>query len=147
MRSNPDFRPPAGKRPVVMIGNGVGIAPFIGFIWGNRQHRPMHLYWGGRNPTSDFLYEDTLAGCVADHRLTKFTTAFSRVDDGSYVQDRVLADAETIRALVAAGAQFLVCGSRDMATGVAAAIDQILLPLGDSIDELKAKGRYLEDVF
>lgn len=147
VRSNPDFRPAPGNRPVVMIGNGVGIAPFIGFVWSNRRHRPMHLYWGGRNPASDFLYEDTLQACVADHRLVKLTTAFSRVDDGSYVQDRVLADAATIRELVAAGAQFLVCGSRDMATGVAAAIDQILSPLGDGIAELKAKGRYLEDVF
>ena len=51
------------------------------------------------------------------------------------------------RALVAAGAQFLICGSKDMAAGVAEAIDQIIAPLGDSIDHLRAKGRYLEDVY
>ena len=147
VRSNADFRPAAGKRPVVMIGNGTGIAPFIGFIWNNRRKRPMHLYWGGRSPDADFLYRNSLATCLSDHRLASQTTAFSRAGDHLYVQDKLAQDPETIRALVASGAQFLICGSRDMAVGVAEAIDQIIAPLGDSIDHLRAKGRYLEDVY
>ena len=147
VRSNADFRPAAGRRPVVMIGNGTGIAPFIGFIWNNRRKRPMHLYWGGRSPEADYLYRNSLTACLSDHRLASQTTAFSRAAEHLYVQDKLAQDPETIRALVAAGAQFLICGSKDMAAGVAKAIDQIIAPLGDSIDHLRAKGRYLEDVY
>ncbi len=147
VRRNPDFRPAAGRRPVVMIGNGVGIAPFMGFIRANRQRRPMYLYWGGRNPASDHPYADALQTCVADRRLARLTTAFSRIEDGAYVQDRVLADAERMRQLAAAGAQFLICGSREMAASVAETLDRVLAPLGQGIETLRAKGRYAEDVF
>lgn len=147
VRRNPDFRPATGRRPVVMIGNGVGIAPFMGFIRANRQRRPMHLYWGGRNPASDHPYADTLQTCIADRRLARLTTAFSRVEDGAYVQDRVLADADRMRRLAAAGAQFLICGSHEMAAAVAETLDRVLAPLGEGIETLRAKGRYAEDVF
>ena len=107
----------------------------------------MHLYWGGRSPEADYLYRNSLTACLSDHRLASQTTAFSRAAEHLYVQDKLAQDPETIRALVAAGAQFLICGSKDMAAGVAKAIDQIIAPLGDSIDHLRAKGRYLEDVY
>ncbi|WP_417310811.1 flavodoxin domain-containing protein, partial [Devosia sp.] len=147
VRANPDFRPARGRRPVVMIGNGTGIAPFVGFIWSNRKRRPMHLYWGGRNPDSDFLYGNTLATCLEDHRLATRSLAFSRSQGPTYVQDRVREDGDRLRALAAAGAQFLICGSREMAEGVKDALDLVLGPAGGSVDGLKAKGRYLEDVY
>ena len=147
IRHNSDFRPAPGRKPVVMVANGTGVAPFVGFIWNNKHKRPMHLYWGGRRPDSDFLYDNSLSTCVADHRLTTRVNAFSRSADHVYVQDRIAADPENIRQLVASGAQFLICGSKDMANAVANAIDEILAPLGDSIDHLRAQGRYLEDVY
>lgn len=147
IRHNSDFRPAPGRKPVVMVANGTGVAPFVGFIWNNKRKRPMHLYWGGRRPDSDFLYDNSLSTCVADHRLTTRVNAFSRSADHVYVQDRIAADPENIRQLVASGAQFMICGSKDMANAVANAIDEILAPLGDSIDHLRAQGRYLEDVY
>lgn len=107
----------------------------------------MHFYFGGRDPQSDFLYEDTMAQCLKDHRLTRLATAFSRIVNGAYVQDRVREDAELIRPLVALGAQIMVCGGTDMARGVREAIDEIISPLGENALSLKAKGRYLEDVY
>ncbi|MDF2398947.1 nitric oxide synthase [Pseudomonas sp. 3MA1] len=147
IQPNPQFRPTQGAQPVILIGAGTGIGPLAGFIRGNRARQPMHLYWGGRHPASDFLYEPELKGYLADRRLTALRAAFSQVQERGYVQDRLLADALALRRLVETGAQVLVCGSRDMAKGVMQALDEVLAPLDLSVLTLKAQGRYREDVY
>jgi sulfite reductase (NADPH) flavoprotein alpha-component len=107
----------------------------------------MYLYWGGRDPASDFLYEPELSTYLADGRLTALHTAFSRVTNGTYVQDKVLDDSTQMRKLIGDGAQVLVCGSRGMAKGIVQALDEILAPLDLDVQTLKAQGRYREDVF
>lgn len=82
-----------------------------------------------------------------DRRLTQLNTAFSRAADPAYVQDRIDADAVTLRELIQRGAQVLVCGGREMASAVHAAIDRIVAPLAISVPVLKAEGRYREDVY
>ena len=144
---HPDFRPVAGKAPVILIGSGTGIGPLAGFIRNNTGKHPMYLYWGGRDPASDFLYKPELDTYLADGRLTGLHAAFSRVKDGAYVQDRVLADATQLRQLLEKGGQVLVCGSRAMAKNIVQALDEILAPLNLSVATLKAQGRYREDVF
>jgi sulfite reductase (NADPH) flavoprotein alpha-component len=147
VKPNPDFKPAPGKAPVIMIGAGTGIAPLAGFIRHNTRHRPLHLYFGGRDPRSDFLYGEAMAECLDDSRLTRLVPAFSRIVNGAYVQDKVREDAEMIQSLVARGAQIMVCGGIDMARGVREAIDEVVSPLGLDALTLKAKGRYLEDVY
>jgi sulfite reductase (NADPH) flavoprotein alpha-component len=144
---HPDFRPAAGKAPVILIGSGTGISPLAGFIRNNTGKHPMFLYWGGRDPASDFLYQPELDTYLADGRLTGLHAAFSRVENGAYVQDRVLADATQLRQLLEREGQVLVCGSRAMAKSIAQALDEILAPLNLSVAILKAQGRYREDVF
>ena len=41
----------------------------------------------------------------------------------------------------------MVCGGRDMARGVAEALDEMLAPAGLALSTLKAEGRYVEDVY
>jgi sulfite reductase (NADPH) flavoprotein alpha-component len=147
IQHNPQFRPPTGKAPVILIGAGTGIAPLAGFIRHNCAGRPMYLYWGGRSPDSDFLYETELKACLADRRLTQLQAAFSRVQDRAYVQDKLLADGPLLRRLFETNASILVCGGRDMAKSVRDAIDQVLAPLATSVTELEAAGRYREDVY
>ena len=147
IRPNPDFRPDSGRRPLILIGAGAGIAPLAGFVRHNRNHRPVHLFFGGRDPASDFLYRDDLEAALDDGRLTSLSTSFSRVMGGGYVQARLMEEAETLRRLVRQGAQIMVCGGRDMASGVREAIDVCLAPLGLSTDGLKQKGLYLEDAY
>lgn len=144
---HPDFRPASGKAPVILIGSGTGIGPLAGFIRNNTGRHPMYLYWGGRDPASDFLYEPELSEYLADGRLTGLHAAFSRVKDGAYVQDKVLDDATRLRQLIESGAQVLVCGSRGMAKGIAKALDEVLAPLKLDVEALRAQGRYREDVF
>ena len=45
------------------------------------------------------------------------------------------------------GARVMVCGGRDMAQGVARALEDILAPMGLTPAMLKAGGRYVEDVY
>lgn len=107
----------------------------------------MHLYWGGRHPGSDFLYEGELSYYLSDRRLTRCRTAFSRIPLGCHVQDRLAREAGILRDLVRGEAQIVICGSRQMANGVAATIDHIVHPLGLDLQQLKAQGRYVEDVY
>jgi len=147
IQPNPQFRPASGTHPVILIGAGTGIGPLAGFIRNNTARHPMHLYWGGRNPASDFLYEPQLNQYLSDRRLTALRAAFSQVQDRSYVQDRLISDALALRRLIKKGAQVLVCGSREMAKGVMQALDEVLAPLNLSVLTLKAQGRYREDVY
>lgn len=148
VRDNPGFRPAAGLSPLILIGAGAGIGPLAGFIRANRAGRPVHLYWGGRSPASDFLYEHELAQHLAEERLTRLNTAFSRLpEDAAYVQDRLAADAPALRALMVEGGQILVCGGRDMAAAVKRTLDAVLRPLGVDLATLQAEGRYVEDVY
>lgn len=147
VRTNEDFRMPSGKKPVVMVGAGTGIAPFMGMIRANRRHRDIHLFWGGRDPSSDFLYNETLHDCLEDGRLASLNTAFSRTENGAYVQDRVRAEGAGVLDLVRQGASIMVCGGDGMARAVMTEIDSILAPLDLSTTQLKVQGRYMEDVF
>ena len=147
IKPNPDFRPAGGRAPVILIGAGAGVGPLAGFVRGNRRRRPMHLYFGVRDPGSDYLYEDEIADWLGDKRLSRVTTAFSRAARRDYVQDRIRQDAAALRALITQGAQIMVCGSRNMAGGVMSALEDVLAPLGLTPVALKAQGRYLEDVY
>ena len=55
VKPNPDLRPGHGRSPSILIGAGTGIGPLTGFVRHNRQRHPMHLYFGAREPQSDFL--------------------------------------------------------------------------------------------
>ncbi len=148
IRPNLSFALPRGRRPVLLIGAGTGVAPLAGFIRRNDRHIPMHLYFGGRDPARDFYFGPEINRWLAEGRLATLQTAFSRVPDGGgYVQDALRQDAERVRALVAQGAIVRVCGGRAMAQGVAEALDEVLAPLQWSTSALKAKERYAEDVF
>ncbi|MEO6986688.1 MAG: PepSY domain-containing protein [Paralcaligenes sp.] len=147
IQPNPNFRPTSGKSPVILVGAGTGIGPLAGFIRNNTAKHPIYLYWGGRDPASDFLYKPELDGYLADRRLTQLNAVFSRIKEGAYVQNRVLDDAAQIRRLIESGAQILVCGSRAMAASIMLVLNQILAPLGLDVPTLKLQGRYREDVF
>ena len=147
IRENPRFRPAEGGAPLILIGAGAGVGPLAGFVRGNTPGRPVHLYFGGRSPASDFLYEHEFAQHLAERRLTSLRTAFSRTTEPAYVQDRLAADAVHLRELIRHGAQVLVCGGRDMAQSVAHTLERVLHPLGTDLATLRSAGRYVEDVY
>jgi len=148
VRENPGFALDGARRPVVLIGAGTGVAPLAGFIRGNARRTPMHLYYGARDPALDYYFGPEIETWLREGRLASLETAFSRrPDGGGYVQDALHRDAPRLRDLVSKGAILRVCGSRPMARGVAEALDVILGAVGLTVRQLKAGGRYAEDVF
>jgi len=148
VRPNPGFALAGERGPVVLIGAGTGVAPLAGFIRGNARRTPMHLYFGTRDPARDFYFGPELQRWLGERRLASLRTVFSRTaGGGGYVQDALRRDASRLQELLARGAIVRVCGSRPMAQGVAQVLDGILAARRLSVAQLKANGRYAEDIF
>jgi sulfite reductase (NADPH) flavoprotein alpha-component len=147
LRRNSGFHAGRGRTPLILIGAGTGIGPLAGIIRANTQRRPVHLFFGMRHADSDFLYGRDLADWQAEGRLTYFFTAISRGARPNYVQDALRVEAAQVADAIRQGARVMVCGGRDMAQGVAQALEDILAPMGMTPAMLKAGGRYVEDVY
>ncbi|CAG9169518.1 sulfite reductase subunit alpha [Cupriavidus respiraculi] len=149
VRSNRAFHPPADDRPLILIGNGTGMA-------GLRAHLKARaaagrgrgwLLFGERSAAHDAFHRDELQAWLAQGVLERVDHAWSR-DPGAhrYVQDAVRAAATRLREWVDAGAAIYVCGSlAGMAGGVDAALADILGR--ERLAELVEDGRYRRDVY
>ena len=147
IRRNPGFHAARDRKPLILIGAGTGIGPLAGFIRANASRRPIHLFFGMRHPDSDFLYGEELEGWRRNGQLQRFDTACSRARQPRYVQDALRGESAEVARMVREGARVMVCGGRDMAAGVSAALADTLAPIGLTPALLRAEGRYVEDVF
>ena len=100
--------------PMIMVGPGTGIAPFIAFLQ-ERDARNAKgnnwLFFGDQRSECDFLYREQLASYQDSGLLTKLNTAFSRDQEHKiYVQDRMSKNASELYRLLLGGASFYVCG-------------------------------------
>ena len=155
------FRPPEDPAvPVIMVGPGTGIAPFRAFL----QEReatgatgPTWLFFGDRNRTTDFLYEEEINAWLERGVLHRLDTAFSRDQaEKVYVQHRMLENGAEIWRWLAQGAYFYVCGdAARMAKDVDDALHRIVEEQGGKtkeeaaafVGELKKAKRYRKDVY
>jgi NADPH-dependent sulfite reductase flavoprotein alpha-component len=161
VQRSPHFRPPADSAtPMVMIGPGTGVAPFIGFLEQRRAlgHRgPNWLFFGEQHRATDFYYEDELTGFLADGTLDRLDTAFSRDQRAKvYVQDRMREHGPLLWSWLQEGAHFYVCGDASrMAKDVDRALRDIAV-LHGGLDEAGAAAwvkqlatdkRYVRDIY
>ncbi|MFK3650663.1 sulfite reductase subunit alpha [Lysobacter enzymogenes] len=149
IRSNPSFHAPADARPLILIGNGTGLAGLRALLREriDAGHRRNWLLFGERNAACDLHYRDELEAWTADGRIERADYAFSR--DGAqrvYVQDRLRERIAQVREWVGAGAAIYVCGSLE---GMAPAVDAVLREaLGDeALETMAAQGDYRRDVY
>jgi sulfite reductase (NADPH) flavoprotein alpha-component len=147
LRRHPGFHAGRDRTPLILIGAGTGVGPLAGFIRNNESHRPVHLFFGLRQPDSDFLYRNELSDWQADGKLAHLSIAVSRGQRPQYVQDALRQHAPRITAAISQGARIMVCGGRDMAHGVADALTDILKPAGLTPAMLKVGDRYVEDIY
>nr|XP_056721238.1 NADPH--cytochrome P450 reductase [Euleptes europaea] len=151
--------------PVVMIGPGTGIAPFIGFIqergWLKQQGKEVGetvLYYGCRHENEDYLYKDELAKFLKEGALTELHVAFSRDQPQKiYVQHLLKKNKESMWKLIHEGnCHIYVCGdARNMARDVQNTFYEIVAEFGkmnqqqavDYVKKLMTKGRYSLDIW
>ena len=149
IRTNRHFHAPDEARPLILIGNGTGIAGLRALLR-ERIAAGRHRNWllfGERQRAHDFHYRDEIEGWLARGRIEKLDLAFSR-DQATrvYVQDVLRAAAHAVRAWVQEGAAIYVCGSLEgMAPGVDAALTEALG--SQCLAQLLAQGRYRRDVY
>ena len=159
------FRQPRDPSvPIVCIGAGTGLAPFLGFLGDRVASRgqglatgQMLLFFGCRSSQQDFIYREFLEEQQALGNLT-LHVAFSREPSmpKAYVQDKLDEQADSVcEALIDHGGSIYVCGdARTMARDVNSAISRILSARfgdGKKADEFlcmcAAQGRYQRDVW
>lgn len=149
IRENTAFHPPPADIPLILIGNGTGIA-------GLRAHLKARaalgqgnnwLIFGERNAEYDFYFKNELYDWRDQGLLTRLETAFSRDQVNCiYVQNIVKLSASDITKWIKAGAAIYVCGS---ASGMAPAVHSELLEIlgEETLSILTASGRYRRDVY
>lgn len=149
IRANPNFHPPAPERPLVLVGNGTGIAGLRAHLSARVQAGANRnwLLFGERNRDRDFHYHADIERWQSEGFLERLDLAFSR--DGAqrrYVQHALRDAADTLRAWIDDGAAVFVCGSlQGMAPGVDAVLRETL---GDArVEQLLLDGRYRRDVY
>lgn len=149
LRRNAGFHPPVDDRPLILIGNGTGIA-------GLRVHLKARavagrgrnwLLFGERTSAHDSLFDDELAAWQASGLLTRLDRAFSRDGDRPvYVQHLLAAAGDIVGEWVEDGAALYVCGSLE---GMAARVHEVLTDIlgAEGLEALAAQRRYCRDVY
>lgn len=151
IRSNPAFHPPAPNTPLILLGNGTGMAGLRAHLWARRLagEKRNWLLFGERTARYDFFFGEQICRWQEEGFIESLDLAFSRDDQADaprYVQDLLPLVAERLRAWVTEGAAIYVCGSlQGMAQGVDAALAEILGR--EHLESLAECRRYCRDVY
>ncbi|PUA19837.1 sulfite reductase flavoprotein subunit alpha [Glaciimonas sp. PCH181] len=149
VRSNRNFHPPTDNVPLILIGNGTGLAGLRAHVQARAAAGRYQnwLIFGERSRDADYLHWEEIEAWLASGLLKRVDLAFSRDQiERIYVQDKLREAADELRRWVDDGAAIYVCGSLlGMASGVADALEEVL---GESqMMALAEAGRYRRDVY
>ncbi|GGP21067.1 flavodoxin domain-containing protein [Silvimonas iriomotensis] len=149
IRNNRSFHPPADDRPLILIGNGTGLAGLRAHLKTRaaRGHHRNWLIFGERNVAHDALLQAELAAWQNQGVIARLDRIWSRDGDAiRYVQDQVSAAGADLIQWVEDGAAVYVCGSQQ---GMAAGVHRALLDLlgEDWLHLLAGEARYQRDVY
>jgi len=149
LRANPGFHAPVDDRPLILIGNGTGLAGLRALLKERVQAGRARnwLLFGEREAAHDFYHHEEILQWQQQGMLERLDFAWSR--DGAsrvYVQHRLQSAAEVLRQWVEQGAAIYVCGSL---AGMAPGVDAVLREaLGEGkLEQLRENGRYRRDVY
>lgn len=164
--------------PVIMIGPGTGVAPFRGFIGDrfndalilNKNVATTWLFYGCRDPDTDYLYKEEFENYVTETEKLKHLESNGKIDfrldlafsrrpnhPKIYVQQKLQEYGPQIWELLEKKKGFLyVCGdAKNMAKDVNSTIISMAIEFGGMAEEraktwvksLKTQARYQEDVW
>ncbi|RXN08571.1 methionine synthase reductase isoform X2 [Labeo rohita] len=160
--------------PVIMVGPGTGVAPFVGFLQQREKEREVNqeatfgetwLFFGCRHKDKDFLFREELERFAHNGTLSHLIVCFSRdepdaqgiVNRPTYVQHNLRLHAKNVASILLKDKGCLyVCGdAKNMAKDVN---DTLLEIIGnelqvDKLDAMKTvagfreEKRYLQDIW
>ncbi|XP_039079252.1 methionine synthase reductase isoform X2 [Hyaena hyaena] len=159
--------------PVVMVGPGTGIAPFIGFLQHREKLQEQHpegrfgamwLFFGCRHQERDYLFREELRHFCKRGVLTHLKVSFSRdaavgeeAAPVKYVQDNMRLHGEQVaKALLQENGYIYVCGdAKNMAKDVNDTLVEIIskeagvekLEAMKTLATLKEEKRYIQDIW
>ncbi|WP_428156581.1 sulfite reductase subunit alpha [Brevundimonas sp.] len=147
LRANRSFHGTADETPMILIGNGTGIAGLRAHLKARTAAGGAWLLFGERTQAHDAFFDAELHEWLASGVLQRLDRSFSRdAGDGRYVQALVAAAAEDLREWVERGAAIYVCGSLEgMSQGVHAALENALG--ADTVLTMLEDGLYRRDVY
>lgn len=149
VRNNAGFHMPRDARPLILIGNGTGLAALRALLKARiaAGHRRNWLLFGERHAAHDFFHREEIERWIADGRIERADFAWSRDQaERVHVQRRLREAADELLAWVGAGAAIYVCGSLD---GLAPGVDAVLRDVlgAAQVEQLRELGRYRRDVY
>ncbi|XP_056594853.1 methionine synthase reductase [Triplophysa dalaica] len=177
VRSRPssNFHLPADPSvPIVMVGPGTGVAPFIGFLQQRDKERQVNqevtfgetwLFFGCRYRDKDFLFREELERFVHNGTLSHLIVCFSRdepdggktVNRARYVQHNMILHAKSVADILHKDKGCLyVCGdAKNMAKDVNDTLLEIIgnelqldkLETMKTLAGLREEKRYLQDIW
>ena len=176
LRKNANFKLPSNPdTPLIMIGPGTGVAPFVGFLQHREQTQRVSeeatplsqawLFFGCRHRARDYLYQKELEYHLSTGVLSRLFLSFSRDVNGSdqsekvpkYVQDNLKYYSSEVADLIFnQGAVVYICGdAKNMARNVFDTFLEIVqqhknVTLEDARKEmmkLRENKQYLEDIW
>jgi len=149
LRRNSGFHLPEAPGPMILIGNGTGLAGLRSLlkarvIAGEQRN---WLLFGERSRAHDLFCGDELLGWHQRGELARLDLAFSRDQpEKIYVQDVLRQQAAELRLWLDEGASLYICGSlQGMAAGVDAVLNEVLG--AEKVQALIEDGRYRRDVY
>ena len=148
MVTNASFHRPKNKA-VAMIGNGTGIAPFLGMISQSAKNSDNSLYIGFRKETAIVKqHKAFLDQQVQNRKLKNYQIAFSREQNHCYVMDLIRNDAAQLAKLLKEEGVVMICGSLLMQQDVEKVLNEVCLEInGNALSFYKEKGQLLTDCY
>jgi len=146
--ANKHFHFPENAPGVIMIGNGTGIAPFLGMISQNTQGTPCYLYCGFRQSSSFDKHQEFLETSLTLKKLSQLNVIYSREGQKQYVSDLVKRDAEFFAGQLNANGVIMLCGSLAMQKNVMEVLNTICeTKLDKSLSYYQSHDQILTDCY
>ena len=150
--------PESPKTPLIMIGPGTGVVPFIAFAeereyW--KTHNisaelgEAHLYFGCKGQNDDYIYKDEIANFKTNGTITHLYEAFSRDQDKKvYVQDLMKEHWETLKDLIInQNAYVYIWGSMSMGHAVEKLLEETIVADPDKWKEIKDQKKFAKELW
>lgn len=159
VHENEAFRLPSDNAPIIMIGQGTGIAPYRAFmqdIEARGRSNKTWLFFGNPHFTTDFLYQTDWQQWYKKKMLTRIDLAWSRDQaEKVYVQHRLRQKAREVFEWIDEGAHIYLCGGKKMGKDAQETLLSIIQEIKnisndqakEFLKNMKRQHRYHEDLY